>query len=240
MKVRKLSVIFALLGVILASGFLTAEVQAADEEPITPGESCHEMIKILQESKIDMGSFWEEDLNECWLRTSVEGSTCYPGYEVYYPVYFFVGLDLFWTWESYGCVARYNRPNDFFKDPSMGFHVLNNGPGTFEYEWRTCAYLCRINAHGLTERATELLEEAPGRILEKTYLQIFDEFGKAGFGDFTFCLPAKGAKMPTYFRLGAGNQWVQIIGGHWDINMYCMQGEMSGNYILVDMYYKSQ
>ena len=237
MKFKKLFVLFALLVVVFSAGFFTTEVFAADEEPKTPEESCLEMIESLEDMNINMGSFWEHDLNECWLRTSVEGSTCYPGYEVWYPVYFWVGLDLYFTWDSYGCIARYNRPNDFFKDPSMGFHVLNNGPGTFEYEWRTCTYLCRLNAHGLTERATELLEEAPGKVLDKTYIQIFDEFGKAGFGDFTFCLPAKGAKNPTWFRLGAYHQWYPIIGGHWEINTYCMQGEMSGNYILVDMAY---
>ena len=235
MKTQKLMLFLAALGVVVLAGLVSLDAKADD---VTPEEDCKAAIDDLVEAGIDMGSFWEEDLNECWVRTSVEGSSCYPGYEVWYVQYITVGSSTYWDWESYGCVARYNRPTDVIKDPSYGFHYINKtAAGTFEYEPRTCSVKCRIAVHSLTLHATEMLEEAPGRVLGKAFIQIYDEFGNAGLGDFTFCLPAKGAKSPTFFRLGAYQQWYPVTNGHWELNLYCMQGEMSGNYILVDAAY---
>lgn len=239
MKRKIILLLTVILGVVLLAGLVSFEARAAEEEEPTPEEVCREAIKDLVDAGIDMGSFWEEDLDECWLRTSVEGSSCYPAFEVWEVNYYFIDSVQYWEWDSLGCIARYNHPTDSFKDPSYGFHYLNKpSGGTFEYEPRTCAGLCRIAVHALTIHAKEMLEEAPGRVLGKGYIQILDAFGQVDYGDFTFCLPAKGAKNPAFFRLGAGRQWYQITNGHWDINLYCMRGDMSGNYILVDLFYK--
>lgn len=238
MKKKFFMLLTVILGVVLIAGLVTLEARAAEEEDPTPEEDCKAMIKDLVDDGIDMGSFWENYLEECWLRTSVEGSSCYPAFEVWEPNYYFIGLEEHWEWNSLGCVARYNHPRDVFKDPSYGFHYINKpSAGTFEYEWRTCAGVCRIEVHALIPKASEKLEEAPGRVLGKGYIQILDGFGNVDYGDFTFCLPAKGAKSPAFFRFGAGRQWHPVLGGHWDINLYCMRGDASGNYILVDLFY---
>jgi len=236
MKSKLILLFTAVLSVVLVAGFSSMEVQA---EEVTPEASCKAYIEDLVEDGIDMGSFWENYLEECWLRTSVEGSSCYPAYEVWDVRYYFDGLEQKWEWESKGCVARYNRPKDSFRDPSSGFHYINKpAAGTFEYGWNTCDGLCRIAVHTMTYRALELLEEAPARVLGKAYIQILDGSGNVDYGEFTFCMPAKGARSPVFYRLGAGHQWYPILNGHWEINLYCMQGEMSGNYILVDMFYR--
>lgn len=238
MKFKRTLIIIAILGAVLAAGFFSAEVQAEpiSEEDIliiiSPKESCQLTIDMLVEAGIDRGSFWDSEHRECWLRTNVEGSTCYPAYEVWGVEGYKDGDILIWHWVERGCVLHYHRPEVTIVDPLMGTHMFPNG-GKFKHEPLTCEGRCRIAVYALTDAAKRALGDAPGAVIGRAYIQIFDEFGDVDYGEFTFCLPHFARENLAFYRLGGGNQWT-YLGGYHDGRNFCMSGTMSGNYILVD------
>jgi len=149
-------------------------------------------------------------------------------------------------WEIVGCgylpgeepeetpeVTPVATPNSYvIIDPERGSEQLGQGAG-FGYEAQTCDGRCRIAQSALTGVGKRALGSAPGQVIGKTYVQIFDQSGNLDYGEFSLCLPAKGADAPAFYRLGGGNTWT-YMGGYWRGNQFCMSGTMSGNYILVD------
>ena len=204
----------------------------------SPGEAC------------GFFGIWSSDTQLCYVKDF--STTCAPLYDMYA----FTGTNFqdVSDWDMVGCgyppgeepeetpevtpeVTPEATPEAtpisyVIIDPERGSEHLGQGVD-FGYEAQTCDGRCRIALSALTGAAKRALTSAPGKVVGKSYVQIFDQSGSLDYGNFTLCLSARGADAPAFYRLGGGNGWV-YMGGYWKGNQFCMRGTMSGNYILVD------
>ena len=127
-----------------------------------------------------------------------------------------------------GCVDLRNLG---ITSPTGGYEYLF--PSTFTYDPGTCEGRCRVVTTTITGDAKAALGDLPGKVIGKAYVQILDLEGNPTTGNFKLCLKAKNAKNPAFFRYTSSG-W-QYFGGYPSGKKFCMNGYMSGNYVLVDI-----
>lgn len=218
---------------------LLALAPSACIPPSTPEQACLYFGDVMDP---EADTIWSDETDLCYLMDST--SACYPQYALFE----FTGTDFLdiSQWTMVGCgylpgeepeptpeaTPKATPQSHVIIDPERGSEKLGQGAG-FGYEALTCDGRCRIALSDLTGAGKRALNSAPGQVIGKNYVQIFDQSGNLDYGYFTLCLYAKGADAPAFYRLGGGNSWV-YMGGFWKGNQFCMAGTMSGNYILTD------
>lgn len=221
--------------VLIAVG-LSAIPAQAQSIYLTPAEECY-MDMIFSLGSFDRGSFWDSGTQRCYIRYS-DGmgmnSICYPGFNTFQAVTLTAASPRnsgsVWFWDYMGCTT-FDGHGNLIIDPNKGNADLGGG-ATFGYEADTCDGKCQISRYGLTPPAKNALGNLPGKVIGKSYIQIRDKSGDLDFGEFTFCLPAKNAKNPAFYRYTGNGNW-SYKGGWWKGDQFCMFGTMSGNYVLI-------
>ncbi|MBN2043733.1 MAG: hypothetical protein JW757_01835 [Anaerolineales bacterium] len=223
---------------LLFAGFSTSDARAVSIT--TPQESCQFALNTPGFTFLP-GSHYNAANEQCILGWTYEkdGYTnyCYPQLDIYQVVWGEMPIvgdknglpTTSWYWEFVGCAGS----GHFIKDPNQGSANLGNGY-EFNYERETCANGCNVTKFGITAPAKRALGSLSGTVVNKTYVQIRDDDGMPVSGEFSLCFYAKGAENPHFFRWAGGDNWTHM-GGFWKGDNFCMGGNYSGNYVLVEM-----
>lgn len=163
---------------------------------------------------------YDETHNNCYIRSDTwPFNTCHPKWDIWHAV----GNVAWWV----GCVDLRNASISSYPGSSVDLYGSD-----FSYDPGTCDGLCRVITTGLTHKAKAALGSLPGKVLGKAYVQVLDDDGNPTTGPFKLCFKVKKAKNPAFFRF-TGGSWA-YYGGFWSGKKYCMYGNTSGNYVLVD------
>jgi hypothetical protein len=223
------------------AGITTTEAQAFYLPPLSPAEFCNMILdSIGPAGGLHPDSHYDAAKQQCIIGFEYSPDTrnmCFPKLDV---IQFYGGAatsprtadvkgEIVFI-DFVGCFEPHQGP---IKDPNQGSVKLGDGI-SFSYERKTCAGSCSITKFGLTGVAKRDLGSVPGKVIGKTYVQIWDGDKTLTSGDFTLCMYAKGAKNPYFFRWAGKDNW-QPMGGYWKGDNFCMAGSYSGNYVLANM-----
>ena len=235
---KKGIILFAgvLVFVLLFAGFSTKDAKAVFFW--TPQSACEDALSTPGYNFFPGGGY-DTVRERCLLGWEHEATGaknhCHPKLDVWQSVWGMPSINSdrdgktasFWCYEFVGCTG------DFIKDPNQGSAKLGGGV-QFNYERGTCGNGCNITKFGVTAPAKRALGSLDGKVMNKSYVQIKDDNGALVSGEFSLCFYAKGAKNPNFFRWAGGNTWTPM-GGFWEGNNFCMNGNYSGNYVMVDL-----